>query len=191
MIVLLPRRNPTYLQMTVSFPSENTAKRAYEELIELLRREYRYSKIIVSEVLKEVSSLPLQEEIPFDSLEGAEEYIGEFKRMLKKITGEERIIALIRTKYGEFYIDADYGLKILLKIYGRSWAFPITFREIQRNIKLIGRVIDITGGIPCTSDLVIDVYKLLVEKYGGKILSPGTLKEAQEDYKLKKVEEKI
>jgi len=150
--------------MIVSFPSENTAKRAYEELIELLRREYRYTKEVYSGVLGGG---------PFDSLEGAEEYIGELKRILKKRTGEERVIALIRrTEDGKFYADIDYGAKLLLGIYGRP-----AFRGIQRNIKRIGRVIDI-GDISCTSDLVIDVYKLLVEKYGGKILNSGTLKTA-------------
>ena len=168
MVVTLPRQNPTYLWMTVSFPNENTAKRAYEELIELLRREYRYSKKVGG----------VFEGRPFDSLEGAEEYIGEVKRILKKRTGEERIIALIRrTEDGKFYVDIDYGGRIVLSIYGRP-----TFREIQRNIELTGRVIDITDDISCTSDLVIDVYKLLVEKYGGKILNSGTLKTAQEDY---------
>jgi len=153
--------------MIISFPSENTAKRAYEELIELLRREYRYSKEVPAHRAGKL----------FDSLEGAEEYIGEVKRILKKRTGEERIIALIRrTEDGKFYADIDYGAKLLLGVYGRP-----AFRGIQRNIKRIGRVIDI-GDISCTSDLVIDVYKLLVEKYGGKILNSGTLKEAQEDY---------
>jgi len=164
--------------MTVSFPNENTAKRAYEELIKLLRREYKYSK--------EVGGVTIGGR-PFDSLEGAEEYIGEVKRMLKKRTGEERVIALIsRTEDGKFYVDIHYGGRIVLSIYGRP-----TFREIQRNIKLIGRVIDITGDISCTSDLVLDVYKLLVEKYSGKILSSGTLKTAQEDYNryLSRIEE--
>jgi len=163
--------------MTVSFPNENTAKRAYEELIELLRREYRYSK--------EVGGVTIGGR-PFDSLEGAEEYIGELKRILKKRTGEERVIALIRrTEDGKFYVDIHYGGRIVLSIYGRP-----TFREIQRNIELIGRVIDI-GPISCTSDLVIDVYKLLVEKYNGKILSSGTLEDAQEDYNryLSRIEE--